>query len=162
MNLEEIKVRLLAYSLIFYGQYEGFDILDSLNPTTNKRRWKRMKKKEMIFGLDRVGVYWTIRILALTCLVMSVWFIAIPNLQQTFQAISILIREMMVSESSPEFKLIILFVTVWVICTFISIAIRVYDKVWKFTKEGLEIDLQSNDKLKKSNNKQKKVMKDEK
>ena len=116
----------------------------------------------MIFGLDRVGVYWTIRILALTCLVMSVWFIAIPNLQQTFQTISILIREMMVSGSSPEFKLIILFVTVWVICTFISIAIRVYDKVWKFTKEGLEIDLQSNDKLKKSNNKQKKVMKDEK
>ena len=96
-----------------------------------------MKKRDMIFGLDRIGVYWTIRIIALTALVMTVWLVAIPNIQQTFLAISILIKQTMASNSSPEFKLILLFVSVWIICLFISIGIRLYDKIWQFTKEGL-------------------------
>lgn len=109
------------------------------------------KQNDMIFGLDRIGVYWAIRITALISLVMIVWLVAIPNLQQTLLAISILIKQTMASESSPEFKLILLFVSVWITCVFISIGIRLYDKIWQFTKEGNYILIKRNQKRKNVN-----------
>jgi len=96
-----------------------------------------MKEEELIFGLRKEGVGWSIRLTTLLALIIVVWTIVIPHIQSNLSSIAFLINETLESGSSPEFKLILLFVSFWLTCVFVSVGIKIYEKVWEFTGKSL-------------------------
>ncbi len=96
-----------------------------------------MNKKNEILGIDKVHIYYIFNLSLGIILAYFIWSFVIPTLISALSAITILFESMDVSKSSPELKLMIIFIGFYLISYLIRAIIRLFEYFSDLSKELL-------------------------
>ena len=94
-----------------------------------------MKKNKTIFGLDRTFVYWNLKTIAVSALIIMIWFVALPEIQTSLTTLTYFLNESLKGDMTNEFKFAIILFTLWLNLKVITIGLMIYDRVIDFIKE---------------------------